>query len=124
MNRDAGMISVVERFNEMINTGDLPGLTLLMTEDHTFTDSSGTVHRGRELMVSGWKDFFGLFPDYRNHFSSFRCEGDMVFVSGHSFCSFRQLDGPALWAARITGGKVSLWQVYRDTATNRKKLGM
>jgi len=47
------LISVALRFNEMINSWDLIGLSVLMTEDHTFIDISNRVHKGRDSMIVG-----------------------------------------------------------------------
>jgi ketosteroid isomerase-like protein len=78
---------VVLQFNECINHPDIQGLSNLMAEDHVFIDSNGDVHRGRELMIKGWGDFFHQFPDYRNHFAIVESREDQVFVIGHSTCS-------------------------------------
>jgi len=47
------LISIALRFNEMINSRDLTGLSVLMTEDHTFIDISNRVHKGRDSMIVG-----------------------------------------------------------------------
>lgn len=41
---------VALKFNENINRRDLDGLVKLMTSDHTFINSEGEVHEGREVM--------------------------------------------------------------------------
>jgi ketosteroid isomerase-like protein len=116
--------SVVLQFNECINNRDLQGLSDLMTEDHVFIDSNDDVHSGKELMIKGWRDFFNQFPDYRNHFAIVESRGDQVLVIGHSACSFKQLDGPALWTAKVEDGLVAEWRVYLDTVENRGKLNL
>ena len=70
-------------FNECINNRDLQGLSDLMTENHVFIDSNNDVHKGKELMIKGWGDFFNQFPDYRNHFAIVESRQDQVFVIGH-----------------------------------------
>jgi len=41
---------VALKFNENINRRDLDGLVKLMTSDHTFINSEGEVHEGREVI--------------------------------------------------------------------------
>ncbi len=113
---------VVLQFNECINYRDIRGLSYLMTEDHVFIDSNDDIHRGKELMIKRWDEFFHQFPDYQNHFAIVESREDQVFVIGHSTCSFKPLDGPALWTARVEDGIVAEWHVYLDTVENREKL--
>jgi len=115
---------VVLRFNECINDQDIDGLGKLMTADHVFIDSSDEVHRGKDLMIQGWQEFFDTYPDYQNHFSIVEERGDLVLVIGHSTCSYDPLDGPALWTAKIEGDLIAEWRVYLDTIENRHKLGL
>jgi ketosteroid isomerase-like protein len=115
---------VVLQFNEYINNRDLQGLSNLMTEDHVFIDSNDDVHSGKGLMIKGWGDFFHQFPDYRNHFAIVESRGDRVFVIGHSTCSFKPLDGPALWTVKVEDGLIAEWRVYLDTVENRENLDL
>ncbi len=119
-----GPQEIVLAFNEMINSKNLEGLGNMMTEGHTFIDSSDEVHAGKKIMVAGWKDFFESYPDYRNHFSYIVTREDQVFILGHSTCSYQPLDGPAIWTARVEGGQVSEWRVYLDTVENRLALAL
>lgn len=117
-------LEIVQDFNDCINRGDLDGLADLMTEDHTFIDSSGEVHAGKHSMVAGWEEFFLSYPDYRNHFRYWETRDDQVLIMGYSTCSSDALDGPALWTARVRESRVSEWRVYLDTAENRQALGL
>ncbi len=111
------------RFNEKINRRDLEGLVGLMTEDHTFIDKPGKVSKGKNVMKEGWRTFFDAYPDYRNVFIRVQvADDDFVVMVGYSTCSHKPLDGPALWSAKVRGGRVSEWRVYEDTAQNRRKL--
>jgi ketosteroid isomerase-like protein len=114
--------AVALRFNSRINARDLEGLASLMTDDHTFIDSSNDVHSGKPAMVEGWKEFFEAYPDYRNVFTRVEVKYDTVVLIGYSTCSHDPLDGPALWTAIVRDGKVSEWRVYLDTPENRTKL--
>ena len=54
----------VQRFIDRINAGDVEGLSVLMTTDHRFIDSLGSVIVGRETMREGWRQYFQMVPDY------------------------------------------------------------
>ena len=115
------VMMVVLRFNERINARDLQGLVGMMTPDHFFIDSEG---RRDDDMENGWRQFFARFPDYRNVFTRVQVEGDFVAIARYSTCSYEPLDGPALWSARVRGGLVSEWRVYKETPENGKKIGL
>src|SRR5210317_192953 len=84
---------IVLAFNEMINSRNLEGLANMMTDDHTFIDSSDEVQAGKKIMVAGWKDFFESYPDYRNHFTYLDTRENRVYILGYSTCTYRSLDG-------------------------------
>ena len=100
------------KFNERINKQDLEGLAELMTNDHTFIDNFGEVTRGKEVMKEAWKDFFRKYPDYRNMFTCVTIQNNIVVMVGYSTCSYKPLDGPSIWTAKVRGELVSEWRVY------------
>src|SRR5262249_54485261 len=114
--------AIVFQFNECINNRDLEGLAALLTDTHTFIDSANASVHGKEHVVEAWKGFFALFPDYRNIFERIESRGPVVAIMGRSACSEQQLDGPALWTAKVRGDKVAEWRVYKDTPANRAAL--
>ncbi len=65
-------ISVVQAFNDCINNQDIDGLAALMSKDHTFIDRDGSSHGPKSHMMEGWKEFFKMFPAYKNTFNKFR----------------------------------------------------
>jgi hypothetical protein len=84
-----------------------------MTVDHALIDKLGEIHRSRQVMRKGWKSFFNSYPDYRNILTRVQVvERDLVLMMGYSSCSHPPLDGPALWSAKIRGGRVSECRVY------------
>ena len=105
------LMSVALRFNEKINQRDAEGLAELMTEDHAFVDSDGAVSKGRDVMKEGWRNLFKQYPDYRNVFTSVTVQDDVVVMVGYSTCSYKPLNGPNVWTAKVTGGRVSEWRV-------------
>jgi ketosteroid isomerase-like protein len=115
---------IVLQFNECINKQDIQGLSSLMTDDHVFIDSSNEVHKGKDFMVKGWIEFFRLYPDYVNHFLIVESRDHLVLVIGYSTCSYKPLDGPALWTAETENDLVAEWRVFLDTTENREKLNL
>jgi len=112
------------QFNQYINNRDLDGLAKFMTDNHAFIDSSDDVQRGKEPNIESWREFFERYPDYRNHFSMLESRENLVFIIGHSTCSYEPLDGPALWTAKVEGERVAEWRVYFDTTENRRNLNL
>ncbi len=82
------VMMVALRFNEKINARDLEGLTVMMTPDHTFIDSSDKIHQGKAVMEKGWQDFFASYPDYQNIFTQVQVENDVVVMVGGIFNMF------------------------------------
>jgi ketosteroid isomerase-like protein len=113
-------------FNDAINRRDLVALGGLMADDHTFIDTEGNVLSGREDVLGAWRGFFGAFPDYRNVWTSLTVKGETLVAVGHSTCASEpELDGPAIWTARVRAADgVSLWRVCTDTPENRIQLGL
>ncbi|HXX87856.1 MAG TPA: nuclear transport factor 2 family protein [Candidatus Acidoferrum sp.] len=106
------LMLIALRFNERINQQDPDGLAELMTDDHMFIDNGGNVTKGKNAMKEGWREFFKKYPDYRNKFTGVTVQDNVVVIVGYSTCSFKQLDGPNLWTAKIRGGRVSEWRVF------------
>jgi ketosteroid isomerase-like protein len=116
--------ALVLQFNEYINNQNIDGLATLMTDDHTFIDSANNIIHCKEKSLEAWREFFELFPDYRNVFASFESQNSFVVITGHSICSDKRLDGSALWTAKIKDNKVAEWRVYDDTSENRKQFNI
>ena len=100
------------RFNERINLQDVEGLAELMTDDHTFIDNAGNVTKGKNAMKESWREFFKNYPEYRNKFTSVTVQDNVVVIVGHSTCSYKPLDGPNIWTAKVRGERISEWRVY------------
>jgi uncharacterized protein (TIGR02246 family) len=116
---------VVIAFNEAINRRDLDALAELMTDDHRFIDTAGTVVAGKDAVLAAWVGFFESYPDYRNDWSEVTSQGAAVTATGGSVCSNEPaLHGPALWTADTRDGKLTEWRVHEDTPANRRRLGI
>ncbi|MEJ2211256.1 MAG: nuclear transport factor 2 family protein [Anaerolineae bacterium] len=127
-------------FVERINRGDVPRLMELMTEDHEFVDLTGDSFRGLALMQQAWTDYFRLFPDYQIQVETAAVNGDSVVLLGRSDGSLSaygqsalrrpdgslpdDLQGRAIWTARIRQGRVAQWRICADTPTARLCLGL
>jgi ketosteroid isomerase-like protein len=112
-------------FNDAINARDIAALGQLMTADHALIDSTGHTTSGRDEVLGAWRGFFDAYPDYRNVWSDVRAIGGVVIATGRSVCATDgRLDGPAIWAAKTRGERVSEWRIYEDTAANRRRLGI
>jgi ketosteroid isomerase-like protein len=106
------LMSIALEFNEKINQRDLEGLAELMTDDHTFIDNSGEITKGKDVMKEGWREFFNKYPDYQNIFTCVTTLSNIVVMVGYSTCSYKPLDGPSIWTAKIRDGCISEWRVY------------
>ena len=122
-------IRIVKTFNNAINEGNVELLSRLMTEDHTFIDASGAAHSGVKEMTEGWKDFFRMFPDYKNNFESILQDGNLVVALGTACGTYNGNRGlipenriiwTAAWKAIVENDKIKLWQVYADWTEGMK----
>ncbi len=113
--------AVALQFVAAINSGDVDRLANLMTEDHTFVDSDGSEHPGREGMRVGWRDYYEIVPDFQIRVTDIFAAGPVVGLFGTAEGTFPE-DGtlkrenhwrvPAAWRAVISGDLVSRWQLY------------
>jgi ketosteroid isomerase-like protein len=120
-NRDPKLTALL--FNECINNRDIEGLVDLMTDDHSLVCNGHIDTKDKDSSKEAWASFFGMYPDYRNHFSRVESRDDFVVIIGKSTCpNEEKLNTSALWSARIQNDKVSVWQVYEDNPENRRRL--
>jgi ketosteroid isomerase-like protein len=122
-------VDIALRFVEQINRQNLPGLVSLMTDDHTFIDSSGDVQCGREMMRQGWAGYFDLCPDYMIYVAEIYLAGDNVILVGRTTGSHLQqprheeIRETIIWIATVTAEQVAQWQIVADTPENRAAWG-
>jgi predicted SnoaL-like aldol condensation-catalyzing enzyme len=112
------------QFNQCIADHDLEGLARLMTGDHAFVESDGTVHQPKREMVEKWRQFFEAFPEYRNTFDRVQSKANLVVMLGSAFWSEEQPYDPAIWTATVVDDLVHEWRIYTDTLENRAQLGL
>jgi len=125
----ADPIDVASAFIAAINRHSPSDLSNLMSEDHTFVDSMGRTHAGRETMIAGWQHYFALFPDYAIQVESILANDGIVAIFGFASGTFagkrgaipeNRISMPAAWKAVVKDGKVRLWQVYADWTEGMK----
>lgn len=121
--------AVARAFVKAINDRDVGELAKLMTDEHRFVDSLGTVVRGREKMRDGWAAYFRMVPDYSITVQEMFSAGPIVILLGVARGTYAG-DGQvrpenfwetrAAWRARIDDGKVAEWRVYADNEPIRR----
>jgi len=122
--RSQELITIVVEFNNCINNQDIHGLSSLMSESHTFIDRDGGSHGPKSFMTNGWKDFFLMFPAYRNTFERIEVVDDLVCVLGFAYWSEEMQYDPVIWTAVFEDDFISEWRVYVDTPENRSKFSL
>jgi uncharacterized protein (TIGR02246 family) len=125
----ANEVNVVKAFIAAINRRNPAEIAALMTEDHIFVDSGGSIQSGRENMTAGWKEYFRMFPDYQIHVERMLADKDLVAVFGSASGTYNgkrglvpenRIEMPAAWKALVENGKVKRWQVYADWTEGTK----
>ena len=124
-------LETVQRFVEHINHHDIAAATSVMTPDHRFIDSLGSVVAGRDQVRDAWQRYFGMVPDYRIAVEHSFTDGPTVVVLGTASGTYRP-DGtgdsantwqtPAAWRSVVRGGLVAEWQVYADNEPMRQQM--
>jgi ketosteroid isomerase-like protein len=117
-------ITIVKAFNDCINHQDIDGLAALMPENHTFIDRDGSSHGPKSHMVEGWKQFFEMFPVYKNTFNQIKADGDRVYVLGFAYWSEKEPYDPVIWTAIVKDDLIAEWRIYEDSTDNRKQFNL
>ena len=125
---------VAEHFVSMINAHDVERLASLMTADHRFIDSLGTVVEGRDATREGWMFYFSMVPGYHLDIShSFvakdcKAEAMLVGVASGSYWSDgikrpnSEWSTPVALRALVRDGQIAEWQVYADNEPIRQQM--
>jgi ketosteroid isomerase-like protein len=116
-------LDTVLAYLEQINRHDVGKICSLMTDDHEFVDSLGSLIRGKAAMRQAWIGYFYLIPDYRIAFTQSFASGDSVAVFGTARGTYAPggaAAGGSSWEmplavrARVRNGLVARWEVYAD----------
>jgi ketosteroid isomerase-like protein len=121
--------SVVEQFVACINAHQVDGIASLLSPQHRFIDSLGTVVTGRETMRNGWREYFRMVPDYRLSIAHVFSDGAQVLLVGEARGTYTR-DGtlkthnvwstPVACRAVVSNALISEWQVYADNEPMRR----
>jgi uncharacterized protein (TIGR02246 family) len=123
--------SVAQAFIRAINRQDVDALAELMTEQHRFIDSMGTVFDGRETLRRGWTKYFQMVPDYTVAVDETFCDGPVVAMLGTAQGTYaphgevkpeNHWTTPTAFRAFIQDGKVAEWRVYCDNEPVRQRM--
>ena len=120
---------IAARFADAISRQDVDGLYELMTDDHRFVDGMGEIVEGKERMRDGWRQYYGMVPDYVIEVEETFESGNVVVMLGMAAGTFTA-DGslkkenywrtPAVWRAVVVDDKIKEWRVYADNEPIRK----
>jgi ketosteroid isomerase-like protein len=122
---------VAQAFIRAINRHDVDALAELMSEQHRFIDSMGTVFEGPETMHRGWTKYFQIVPDYSVAVEETFCDGPVVVMLGMAEGTYtpngqpkpeNHWSTPTAFRAFIEEGKVGEWRVYCDNEPIRQRL--
>ena len=80
--------SVVLAFVNAINRQDVDALMEMMTPEHRFVDSLGSMVEGREKMRAGWRAYFDMVPDYKIAVEETYRDGSVVVMLGEARGTF------------------------------------
>jgi uncharacterized protein (TIGR02246 family) len=123
--------SVAQAFIRAINRQDVDALADLMTEQHRFIDSMGTVFDGRETLRRGWTKYFQMVPDYTVAVDETFRDGPVVAMLGTAQGTYaphgeirpeNHWTTPTAFRAFIQDGKVAEWRVYCDNEPVRQRM--
>jgi ketosteroid isomerase-like protein len=120
---------VARAFVDAINRHEVDALCGLMSADHHFIDSLGTVVQTQEKLRAAWAGYFHMVPDYTLTVYETFCEGHTVVMLGIAHGTYVR-DGlqrpenfwqtPVAVRAHVRDDKVTEWRVYADNEPIRQ----
>ncbi|MGD0097150.1 MAG: nuclear transport factor 2 family protein [Terracidiphilus sp.] len=123
--------SVARAFVRAINRQDVDGLAGLMSPEHRFFDSLGTLIEGREKMQTAWAGYLRMVPDYSVVIDETYTGGPVVVMLGMARGTYapdgvlkpeNRWETPLAIRAFIEEGLVVEWRVYADNEPLRQKM--
>jgi hypothetical protein len=119
--KDTG--EIVEAFVAAVNSGRAEKVAGAMTANAVFIDSLGRRIEGKQAILTAWRAYFRLFPDYRIEVDAMFPDGRDAMLHGRARGTLHRdtlpVEGgrweiPAAWRAATDSRRVTLWQVYAD----------
>jgi ketosteroid isomerase-like protein len=123
-------IATAISFIDCINRGDVDGLSVLMTADHTLTIFAEPPVVGRAGNLEAWRGYSASFPEYVIAPHRMSEHGDVVAIVGHTTGSHLGLADAQeraltlIWLCRVVEGLVAEWTLIDDTPANRGRYGL
>ena len=124
-------LDVARRFVAKINAHDTHGLIALMTTNHRFVDSLGNAST-RPAIEDGWRQYFGIVPDYWIRIDRGLSDGDIAVLVGRAGGTYvpeggtvrpeNKWETPAVWIARTKGQRLAEWRIYSDNEPIRARM--
>jgi hypothetical protein len=104
--------SVVLQIIEMINQGNLQGITSFVSEKVVFTDILGRVYQEKDFM----ENYLLAFPEYKIRVHHALQGGNGVAILGKTSGSHvpSQVEEHEwlVWTAELEDGLISMWRIY------------
>jgi dipeptidase E len=116
-------IKTTYEFISVINSHDAKKVVEMISDNHLFIDSMGTIAKGKDTLLKAWKGYFDWFPDYEITLEHTYVDDTSIAIFGKASGTFdvngkllreNKFEMPAAWRAEVIDGKISLWQVYAD----------
>ena len=116
--------AAIETLVAAINSGRAEKIVAAMTaSDPLFIDSAGVRIEGKAALLSAWRAYLRLFPDYRIEIIGWFFEGREAMLHGRASGTLhrggRAVEGgrwevQAAWRAETDSRRVLAWQVFAD----------
>jgi len=122
-------VEAAAAFVQAINRHVPSEIARLMAKDHTFVDSQGRAHSGRDCLIKGWTEYFQKFPDFEIRVEQMLERDGVVAVFGQACGTYNgkrgivpenRVEMTAAWRAVVKSGKIQHWQVYTDWTVGSK----
>jgi hypothetical protein len=110
--KDLSPVSVIEKFIEYVNTGDIKSISSMIADDILFTDIHGRVYQEKEFM----EQYLENYPGYKILAQHLLQGGNGVAIIGKTSGSHVSPEieekETLVWTAEITEGLISEWRIY------------
>jgi hypothetical protein len=130
MSRQLPPVAVAIGFVDRINTGDVDGLSRLMSPDHRLQVFDEAPIVGRDANVEAWRGYAQAFPEYVIYPHRIAERDGRVAIVGHTTGSHLGLPADEeraltlIWLVTVADGLVSAWELLEDTDETRAALGL
>lgn len=123
---------IVEAFVAAVNSGRAEKVAAAMTAEAVFVDSLGKRIDGKPALLTAWRAYFRLFPDYRIEVDALFADGRDAMLHGRASGTLHRdarpvengrWEIPAAWRATTDSRRVTEWQIFADNTPVHARLG-